>query len=165
MYFSFPFYCEKTEELKLVSSNDGDPNENSTDMIKQFSNTLNRLYNEIKNEEAEITYKDNYLQYLEFENDLSFYEWPSNDFPLEIAQLLSGNKTILYSDVKSTLFDALKFCTINIKIKIKSNHTANGKLNELLNKNVLVELTHSGISNYKFKDDFYVINLLFKSNH
>ena len=164
-YYSFPFYCEKMEDLKLVSSNDENSNESSRDLILQFSDTLNRMYSEIKNEEAEITYKDNYLQYLDFENDLSFYEWSSNDFPFEITQLLSGNKTVLYSGVKKTFYDALKFCTIYLKVKIKFNETVNEKLNALLNKNVLVELTHSGISNYKFKESFHVINLHFKSNH
>jgi hypothetical protein len=163
-YFSFPFYCEKITYLKLIPSNDENNNETSTELILKYSNNLKRLSDEIKNEEAEITKKDNYLQSLEFENDLSFYEWSSNDFPFEITQLLNGTKTVFYADVKKTEFDALKFCTINIQIKINSNNKVSTELNTLLNKNVLVELTHSGISNYKLKNDIYVINLNFNSD-
>jgi hypothetical protein len=163
-YFSFPFYCEKITDLKLIPSNDENNNETPIELILKYSNNLKRLSDEIKNEEAEITKKDNYLQSLEFENDLSFYEWSSNDFPFEITQLLNGTKTVLYADVKKTEFDALKFCTINIQIKINSNNKVSTELNTLLNKNVLVELTHSGISNYKLKNDIYVINLNFNSD-
>ena len=95
------------------------------------------------------------MQSLEFENALSFYEWSSNDFSFEITQLLNGNKTVFYSNVIKTQFDALKFCKINIQIKIKSNNTVSQKLNSFLNEKVLVELTHSGISNYKLKNDIY----------
>ena len=133
-------------------------------MIKYYSDNLNRLLNEIKNEDAEITKKDIYLQSLVFENDLLFYEWSSNDFPFEIAKLLNGNKTVFYADVRKTQFDALKFCTINIQIKIKYNSTVSQNLNSLLNEKVLIELTHSGISNYKLKNDIYVTNLNYKSD-
>jgi hypothetical protein len=40
--------------------------------------------------------------------------------------------------------------------------SANETLNKLL-KNFFVELTHSGISNYKFKNYYYVINLNYNS--
>ena len=72
--------------------------------------------------------------------------------------MLRGEKVVFYADVLSTTYDALKFNEIRVKIEIKSNSSLNQRLKGLL-KNFLVELTHSGVSNYKFKEEFYVINL------
>ena len=163
-YLSFPFYCEKASDLKINPSFDDQNHVNIADMIKKYSDNLLRLSEEINNEEAQIIDRDFYLQTFEFENDFSFYEWSSLDFPFEISELLNGMKTYFYADVESTEYDALKFCTINFQVKIKSNDSVNQELNEYLNKNFFVELRHSGISNYKFKDKFYVIDLHFNSD-
>ena len=158
-YWSFPFYCDQIYNVRFHHVIEDSNDSNIERLIKSYSDHLDKLFQIINNDDVEIKASiDNYLQNFEFDSDYAFYQWSSHDFPFEIEQLLAGEKVVLYADVKTTIFDALKFCTLNIRIDIKSNNSANQELNELL-KHVFVELTHSGISNYKFKDDIYVINL------
>ena len=151
-YWSFPFFCEYAKTLEISEIN-------SDLKITKLVDTLNGMLETIKKTQTELIPSfDNHIQSFSFENDHPFFKWSSNKYPFEIKQLLGGHKTTLYADVNNAQFDAIKFCTLYILIQIKSNSSMNEKLSKALEE-YYVELTHSGISNYKFKQDKYVINL------
>jgi hypothetical protein len=159
-YWSFPFFCEYTRDMVIKDIELGNANQT----IYKYKEALGMLLEKIKRSEFSIDPSiDNYIQSISFEQDNPFFEWSSKDYPFEIRQLFNGNLTTLYADVNHAKFDAIKFCTLYIFIEIKSSEIANKTLNSLL-KNFYVELKHSGISNYKFKQANYVINLNYNSD-
>jgi len=76
--------------------------------------------------------------------------------PVEIKQFLKGERITLNANVKYSKFDALKFSKLYILIEISSK-SLNNTLQNIL-KEFFIELTHPGVSNFKFKNNFYSIN-------
>ena len=160
-YWSFPFFCEHNDDLKINKIDE--KTEDTNLMIKTYAEILTQLLEKVKTSENEITTAvDNHIQRFSFENEYPFFEWSSHKHPFEIKQLLNGNKTTLYADIKAAQYDAIKFCTLYILIEIKTNKSLNDQLTSIL-KNYFVELTHSGISNYKYKLKEFSINLNYNS--
>ena len=159
--FSFPFFCKYFQSIEIASENL--VTDSTDEMIKSFTNTLEKLLDKINNQKAVIEPSiDNHIQRFSFENDHPFFTWSSLEYPLELKQFLSGNKTTLYADVLHSKLNAVKFCTLFIKIEIKSNKFLNESLNALLNQ-MFVELAHPGISKYKINQEVYTINLHYNS--
>lgn len=161
-YWSFPFYCEYTQ----VNNNFLHYNEtaiSSIDLkIKNYGKHLEKLLNDVKNDEALVKPSiDNHVYYRLFDKNIPFFQWSSKNYPYELKQLLRGEPTILYADVNYARFDAIKFCTLNVLIETDVPNT-NKTLNELLNE-FTIELTHSGESNYKYKEKTLKINMNYKS--
>ena len=141
-YWSFPFFNEVMKEIKKDDLN----SENTT--IK-YEKTLKRLTDIVTNDKSVISQKiDTYL--FSFESQI-FFEWSSSKYPFEINNLLKGNKITIYADKKNLEFNALKFNFIFVLIETKKNIELNEELNKYLRNDFLVELTHSGKSNYKLK--------------
>ena len=87
----------------------------------------------------------------------SFFKWSSDTHSKEIKQLLSGESALFYADITKSRVDALKFNAAYITVEIKSDNGSNKTLNSLL-EHFYIELTHSGVSKYKFKDKYYSIS-------
>ena len=149
-YWSFPFSCNLKHESKEFKSNEVD------EMI-MYKKSLEDIKKSIESDRAQINYKtDNRLHNFMFVNESAFYKWSSKEYPLEIGRLMSGKRISLYSDIKSSAYEAVKFCTIFVNIEIKESGV-NAKLQNLL-KNFYIELEHPGISKYKINNKFYIIN-------
>jgi hypothetical protein len=118
----------------------------------------------VRNSKVEIKPSiDNHIQSFSFEKEHAFFKWSSHKYPFEVKQLLSGEKTTLYADIKDAKFDAIKFCTLYLLIEIKStNSTLNEKSRKFF-ENFFVELKHSGVSYYKYKQDTFIINMNYDS--
>ena len=152
-YWSFPFSCNLKHESKELKSDLGDE-------MLSYKKSLEDIKTSIESDQAQINYKiDNRLHNFMFVNESAFYKWSSKEYPLEVGRLMSGKKVSLYSDIKSSTYEAVKFCTVFIKIEIKESGD-NAKLQNLLKK-FYIELEHPGISKYKINKKFYIIN----SNH
>ncbi|CAF1091149.1 unnamed protein product, partial [Brachionus calyciflorus] len=163
-YWSFPFFCQYTSDLVIYDTKQNNFL-NTDEMIINYANLLSNLLNKLKNFETLVRPSiDNNIQGFSFENEFSFYKWSSVNYPFEFKQFLSGKKTIFDADLDSEngkLFDVIKFCTIYLTIEVK-NSTKNEQLKNLL-KNYFVELTHSGVSNYRYKNKKFTIDLNFNS--
>lgn len=160
-YWSFPFFCAYTNGINIY---DLDSSSSIDEKVKGYVETLSKFRDKFNKYKAVLIPSiHNYIQNEHFKGDNSFYNWTSSMFPFEIKQLLSGEMVTLYADIKQSRFDAIKFCTINLVIDIKStNANSSQLLNNLLNE-FYVELTHSGVSYYKYLNDVYVINLNYNS--
>jgi hypothetical protein len=153
-YWSFPFYCEYT--LAATSMND---DRNDIDLkVNNYENYLEKLLFHVQTDNAEIKASiDNHVIYRLFDTNIPFFQWSSKTHPYELKRLLNGKLTTLYADINYAKFDAIKFCTLDILIEIHTPNT-NKTLNDLL-KNFMVEMTHSGESNFKYKGKTKTINI------
>ena len=162
-HWSFPLFCQYTKNLEIRESLAIKTNNSIPEMINKYSSVLNVLLRNIKNSQAEIKPSiDNHIIGYSFESDNPFFKWTSKNYQLEINQLLRGEKATFYANVNNSKYDAIRFCTLYLKIEIKSSASDNKTLNELLEK-FNVELVHSGESNYRFKGVNYKINSNFNS--
>ncbi len=161
-YWSFPFYCEYTQVNNNFLHYNETTNSSIDLKIKNYGKHLEKLLNDVKNDEALVKPSiDNHVYHRLFDKNIPFFQWNSKNYPYELKQLLRGEPTTLYADVNYARFDAIKFCTLNVLIETDVPNT-NKTLNELLNE-FTVELTHSGESNYKYKEKTFKINMNYKS--
>lgn len=164
-YWSFPFYCEFSREVGIIDTNLTPETDDVS--INGYAQSLLKLLDKIKKHEVELMPRyDNHLQSYSFENDNPFFKWSSEEYPFELKRLLSGEKVILYADIDHARFDAIKFCTLNLTIETLNkdgNNSCNNQHLQSVLGNYYVELTHSGVSNYKLKANVYTINLNYKS--
>ncbi|CAF0960078.1 unnamed protein product [Brachionus calyciflorus] len=163
-YWSFPFFCQYTSDLTIYDTAHKEIS-NTDEMISKYADSLSNLLNKYRNYEAVLRPSiDNYIQSFSFENEYAFFKWSSVKYPIEVKRLLNGMKTTFQASLDGDnrkLFDAVKFCTIYLTIETR-NTSKNQMIKELL-KNYFVELTHSGISNYLYKNKKYTIESNFNS--
>jgi hypothetical protein len=160
-YWAFPFFCAYTNGINIY---DSDSSSSIDERVKGYVESLNKLRDKFNNYEAVLIPSiHNYIQNEHFKGDNSFYKWTSSMFPFEFKQLLSGEMVTFYADIKQSRFDAIKFCKIDLVIDIKSTNANSSQLLNNLLIEFYVELTHSGVSYYKYLNDVYVINLNYNS--
>jgi len=153
-YWSFPFFCEYTHNIEMPNSN---KIKNVNDMISKYSIVMSKLLEIIDSSETKLKPNiDNYLQSYLFTRETPIFKWSSKTNPVEIKQFLKGERITLNANVKYSKFDALKFSKLYILIEISSK-SLNNTLQNIL-KEFFIELTHPGVSNFKFKNNFYSIN-------
>ncbi len=153
-YWSFPFFCEYTHNIEMPNS---DKIKNVNDMISKYSIVMSKLLEIIDSSETKLKPNiDNYLQSYLFTRETPIFKWSSKTNPVEIKQFLKGERITLNANVKYSKFDALKFSKLYILIEISSK-SLNNTLQNIL-KEFFIELTHPGVSNFKFKNNFYSIN-------
>lgn len=145
-YWSFPFHCEYTRNI--------------TNYVIQ----LEELLDYVKKDKVglEPSLNNRVFQRL-FNEKAPFFQWNSDNYPIEIQQLLSGQSSTLYADVDYARFDAIKFTTLYLQIESDQSNS-NKILNELLEQ-FYIELTHSGESNFKYKEKNYKIDMNYESEH
>lgn len=145
-HWSFPFHCEYTRNI--------------TNYVIQ----LEELLDYVKKDKAglEPSLNNRVFKRL-FDEKAPFFQWNSDNYPIEIQQLLSGQSSTLYADVDYARFDAIKFTTLYLQIESDESNS-NKILNELLEQ-FYIELTHSGESNFKYKEKNYKINMNYESEH
>ena len=164
-YWAFPLFCTYTNDIIIYDSDSSDHYSSSVDeKVSSCAESLKKIRDKFNNDETVLIPSIlNYIQNKHFDGNDSFYKWTSSMFPFEFKQLFSGQMITLYADIKQSRFDATKFCTINLDIELKSTTTnSNQLLSNILSK-FYVELTHSGVSHYKYLNDVHVINLNNKS--
>jgi len=158
-FWSFPFNCEYIQNnLRNEETNAG----NIDFKINIYAKQLEQMLNHVKNDKSEIRPSiDNHVINRLFDRYIPFFQWSTRNYPYELKRLLSGKLTTLYADINYARFDAIKFCTLDLLIETDAPDT-NRTLNGLL-KNFIVEMTHSGESNYKYKGKTITINMNYQS--
>jgi len=146
-YWSFPFYNDYMQK-NLINDVEIDFK------IGNYENKLKEIQAIVKDDKSALNpLKDNRLIYNVFDKKNPFFEWNSKNNLFEIKSLLNGEKTLFYADIKKTKIteyaDAIKFNKISIELEVSSQQ--NETLNELL-QHFNIELTHSGISFYKYDE-------------
>ena len=158
-YWSFPFFCEYTQDIDIIKNRTYDHNDLD---LEKYVSTLEKIKNKVEDSNSILNSNiDNYIQY--FKN-YSVYQWSSKTNGDEISSLLKGNKTKLLANIDHANYDAIKFNDVDILIEIKSSSIANIHLDKLLREKFYIELTHSGLSFYKFKGKKYMLDLNYKTD-
>ena len=148
-HWSFPFFCE----FNIAEMNSGETS------VAKYGDSVNKLLDIVKGQEAAFKYKDNHLQSFKFDKANSIYTWSSLNSPYDIARLLAGHNVTLFADIREMTQkrDALKFSTLNLEIEVIDCPESNLTLNSLLGQ-CFVEMTHSGKSYYSFQQKTYAID-------
>lgn len=148
-YWSFPSHCDYTQNITVNG------HESIEDKIKNYALNLDTLLDHVKKDKAELRPSlDNHIVHKLFDEKIPFFEWTSKKYPFELKRLLSGQSTY-------ARFDVIKFYNLYLQFEIDESNL-NKTLNELL-KEFYIEMTHSGESNYKFKEKSYRIDMDYKS--
>lgn len=156
-YWSFPF-CEFPKNMSKVNKNDA-MNTNLTKLnLIERSQILRQLLDTVQKDEIELlTDKDNFIQNFQ---DLDFTKWSMERNPIEMRRLFSGELATFDAKVDDSQYDAVKFKTVYVTFNTTIKEQE--KLNRLLEK-CFIELTHSGMSNYKFRGKIFSIAQSYKS--
>ena len=157
-YWSFPFY------FKCVKDNLENPNLEKT--LENVKIELNEFLNYINEDNIGIRFGiDNLIHDHEFKKDFPFYKWSTkNGYSNEIKKLLRGETAYFYADINHAEYDAIKFKTLYVLIEIVNSKEKNQTLNNLLvQEKIQINMTHSGLSHYKFDNEIISINSVYES--
>jgi GTPase SAR1 family protein len=161
--WAFPFVEHYLEELKhdlpdcipILSYQ-----KTEEDIVRQIAQVIERLKQKIDESEAVVNPKIDNIRFSSTFDKIEpfdpFFEWSYEQNSKEIDKLLQGDEATLIADARNSTHDAIKFATIGIKIEL-TNPEQNIELQKLL-ENFQVELTHSGISSYKYNNKIYKIS-------
>ena len=125
-------------------------------MIDKISKNLKIIQSIVHRDKIAIDIGiDNFIVTSNFDKNNPFFKWSSKKYDELFKKLLNGEKVKFNADISETRnVDAMKFQFVYIVIEFISSKSKNKELNKLLFQST-VQLTHSGISNYKFKDSIY----------
>lgn len=135
------------------------PSNDPRSIIITRSQVLKQLLEIVKKNDIELQAdKDNFIQNFR-DNELA--QWRLKHNFMEMKRLFSGQLAIFNAKVEDSKHDAVKFKTVYITFNTTTIRDQE-KLNNLLKK-CFIELTHSGMSNYKFRGKTYAITPAYKS--
>ena len=152
-YWSFPFFCRFNNALTDYKINDEN---NIETVINLFDGLVDLITKQIQRNDGKFFDHDSHLMSRIFDGKYPFYQWTFHNYSNQIQELLSGESILLFADVEKSLFDAIKIKSIKLLIEVTSSPTVNKSLNQLLD-GALIELKHSGVSNYRFQNKNYKV--------
>ena len=152
-FFPFSYHHFNNSITNLENGN----NSNIDDLIQNHETTLKSALQIVKSSKIELKPEiSNYIHEFSFDRTSPFYVWEFKNYSLEIKNLFKGEIVTFYADPNFNEYDAIKFNNLQLLIEVNSS-SINKTLNSLL-ENFYIDISHSGVSNFRFKNKSCVIN-------